>query len=59
MSNANGRGEHGNGERKVASLRDLPQAIEPPRDLWAGIEAVIEAEGPSARAGATDDPVRK
>ena len=59
MSNANGRGEHGNGERKVTSLRDLPQSIEPPRDLWAGIEAAIGAEGQSARAGATDEPVRK
>jgi hypothetical protein len=34
-----------NGERKVAtSLRDLPQAVQPPRDLWAGIEARIAAE---------------
>jgi hypothetical protein len=54
MSNANGHGE-----RKVTSLRDLPQAIEPPHDLWAGIEADIGAEGQNARAGATDEPVRK
>jgi hypothetical protein len=33
-----------NGERKVKSLRDLPLAVEPPRDLWAGIEAQIAAE---------------
>jgi hypothetical protein len=41
MSNTNGQGEHGNSERKVTSLRVLPHAIEPPRDLWAGIEAAI------------------
>ena len=33
-----------NGERKVRSLRDLPQEARPPRDLWAGIEARIKAE---------------
>jgi hypothetical protein len=56
--------ENDNGERKVVtSLRDLPQAIEPPRDLWAGIEARIVAErqgtadqgaGVDASAGAHD-----
>jgi hypothetical protein len=40
MSNAN---DNLNG-RKVSSLRDLPRSIEPPRDLWAGIEAKIAAE---------------
>ena len=41
MNNAND-----NGERKVVnSLRDLPTAVQPPRDLWAGIEARIVAEG--------------
>ena len=30
--------------KKVSSLRDLPRSIEPPRDLWAGIEAQIAAE---------------
>lgn len=40
MNNAND-----NGERKlVTSLRDLPQSIAPPRDLWAGIEASIAAD---------------
>jgi len=48
MSNANGHGEHGNGKTKVTSLRDLPLAVEPPRDLWAGIEARIKAEAQSA-----------
>jgi hypothetical protein len=38
MSDAN------DGERKVSSLRDLPRAIQPPRDLWAAIEARIDAE---------------
>ena len=46
MTNANDNGEH-----KVTSLRELPQAIEPPRDLWAGIEARITAE----RQAAGDD----
>jgi hypothetical protein len=41
MNNAND-----NSERKVVnSLRDLPTAVQPPRDLWAGIEARIVAEG--------------
>ena len=40
-----------NGERKVvSSLRDLPTAVQPPRDLWAGIEARIVAEGHVAAA---------
>jgi hypothetical protein len=41
-------------ERKVRSLRDLPQGIEPPRDLWAGIEARIEAERASGAAGVSN-----
>jgi hypothetical protein len=45
-----------NGERKVAaSLRDLPQAIQPPRDLWAGIEARIAAERQADAADAGAD----
>jgi hypothetical protein len=48
MNNAND-----NGERKVVnSLRDLPTAVQPPRDLWAGIEARIVAEGHIAAADA-------
>jgi hypothetical protein len=35
MSNANDK------SKMVSSLRDLPRSIEPPRDLWAGIEAKI------------------
>ena len=30
-------------ERKVKSLGELPVAIEPPRDLWPGIEARLNA----------------
>ena len=41
-----------NDERKVTSLRDLPRAIEPPRDLWAGIEARINAERQAAASDA-------
>jgi hypothetical protein len=47
MTNANGNGEH-----KVTTLRDLPRAIEPPRDLWAGIEARIAAERQTTRPDA-------
>jgi hypothetical protein len=39
-----------NGERKVTSLRELPQSVEPPRDLWSGIEARIAAERRAADA---------
>ena len=43
-----------NGERKVVtSLRDLPQSIAPPRDLWAGIEASITAERKASGADAS------
>jgi hypothetical protein len=42
MSNANDNLQG----KKVSSLRDLPRSIEPPRDLWAGIEARIAAERP-------------
>ena len=31
----------GNDERKISSLRDLPQEIAPTRDLWQGIEAQL------------------
>jgi len=34
----------GNDKRMIGSLRDLPQEIAPPRDLWKGIEAQIAAE---------------
>lgn len=46
MSNANDNGA----SQKVSSLRDLPRSIEPPRDLWAGIEARITAEREATRA---------
>src|ERR1700739_1166990 len=47
MTSANGRDGHGN-SKKVTSLRDLAQTVEPPRDLWAGIEARINAERQAA-----------
>ena len=39
MSNANDNGK----QKVVTSLRDLPQAVQPPRDLWASIESQITA----------------
>jgi hypothetical protein len=47
MTNANG-----NDERKVSSLRDLPQAIQPSRELWTDIEAHINAGRKATRVGA-------
>jgi hypothetical protein len=44
------------GERKVASLRELPQSIEPGRDLWPMIEARITEE--QAARPRTGDPHR-
>jgi hypothetical protein len=38
--------------RKVTSLRELPQSIEPPHDLWPGIEAQL-GDIPGAASGAT------
>ncbi len=43
---------NGTDSSKVRSLRDLPESIEPPRDLWAGIEARILAEGGRGDMGA-------
>jgi hypothetical protein len=40
----------GSDKRTVKSLAELPQAIEPPRDLWPGIEARIQAPRPAATA---------
>jgi len=51
MNDANG----GNRGRKIGSLREMPQAIQPPRDLWAGIEPRIGAERESRDVGADDD----
>jgi hypothetical protein len=36
------------GGRRIASLRELPQAIEPPRDLWPQIEARLKEEQAAA-----------
>ena len=43
--------------RKVSSLRELPQSIEPPRDLWPRIEAQL-GEVP-AKAGAAGKSPRE
>jgi hypothetical protein len=43
--------------RKVGSLRELPQSIEPPRDLWPRIEAQL-SEVP-AKAGAAGKSPRE
>jgi hypothetical protein len=37
-------------ERKVKSLGELPVAIEPPRDLWPGIEARLKAPAATVAA---------
>lgn len=54
MTNANG-----NGVQKVTSLRDLPQSIQPPHDLWADIEAHINARRDAVAAGADADPIAR
>jgi hypothetical protein len=41
MTSAN---DNGNQKKTLTSLRDLPRSIQPPRDLWAGIESQIVAE---------------
>ena len=46
-------GATGNGEHRVASLRELPSAIDPSHDLWPGIEARIAGQ-PRAVDGGTD-----
>ena len=40
------------GGRKVATLRELPQSIEPPHDLWPRIEAQLEDRASDATRGA-------
>jgi hypothetical protein len=45
--------QDGDGRTRVSSLGELPQAIEPQRDLWPGIEARLEeigADTPTAAA---------
>jgi len=49
--------------KSVRTLRDLPRAIEPPRDLWPQIEARLDADGapgamPVTVAGGTRRGVR-
>src|SRR5690242_6465241 len=54
-------GPSDNDPRKMTSLRDLPQSIEPPRDLWPAIEAQLgdlPAEGPGGAKPAYRRAVR-
>ena len=44
--------------RKVTSLRELPQSIEPARDLWPGIEAQL-GELPEGAASGGTVPARR
>jgi hypothetical protein len=39
------------GVRKVAALRELPQSIEPPQDLWPRIEGQLEDRASGATRG--------
>jgi hypothetical protein len=39
--------------RKVASLRELPQSIEPAHDLWSGIESALA--GPAAERSGVEE----
>jgi hypothetical protein len=43
--------------RKVASLRELPQSIEPAHDLWPGIESRLVALPPTAATAKSARPV--
>jgi hypothetical protein len=43
--------DNGESKRKVSSLRELPQGLEPPRDLWPQIEARIAAPSRAAARG--------
>jgi hypothetical protein len=45
--------------RKVGSLRELPQSIEPAHDLWPGIEAQLGDLPLGASAPAGDRPARR
>jgi len=58
MANANSRDGRGAGKMKVTSLRDLPEAVQPPRDLWAGIEARIKVER-QASAQPVQSPIKR
>jgi hypothetical protein len=49
MNSANDNGD----SKVVSSLREMPQSIGPPRDLWAGIEASIAADRQASAADGT------
>ena len=44
---------------QVRSLGELPQAIEPQRDLWPGIEARLKELGPSTPTAAAAQAIRR
>jgi len=55
-------GPQESGGRKVSSLRELPQAIGPPHELWPRIEARLQALGavaPVAPGGSASAPHRR
>jgi ferric-dicitrate binding protein FerR (iron transport regulator) len=45
-------------DRKVSALAQLPQAIDPPRDLWPGIEARLNGSASAAPADSAQPPTR-
>ena len=51
-------GRENAGGRRVTALSELPQAIEPPRDLWPAIAARLEMPAPAASAAGTRTPPR-
>jgi hypothetical protein len=51
-------GRENAGGRRVTALSELPQAIEPPRDLWPAIAARLEMPAPAASAAGTPTPTR-
>jgi len=51
------RGPADTNGRKVASLRELPQSIEPAHDLWPGIESRLAALPPAAAMAESARPV--
>jgi len=53
MNSANDNGD----SKVVSSLREMPQSIAPPRDLWAGIEASIAADRQASVADGTTTDV--
>ena len=51
-------GRENAGGRTVTALSELPQAIEPPRDLWPAIAARLEMPAPAVSAAGARTPAR-